>query len=66
MKLREIERELVVSALDLNSGRILTFDETMDRRIMEDVFIGAASVPIGFQPTKVRGTRMTLVDAGVY
>jgi len=38
----------------------------MDKKIMEEVLIGAASVPIGFQPTKVKGKRMTLVDAGVY
>ena len=57
-------RSLTVSAVDLNTGRVVVFDETTPPEDLTKAVISSASIPVAFKPQEIGS--YTLVDGGVF
>lgn len=61
---REIKRQLAILAVDLNTGEIVIFDETMPSKYIWEAVYASSSYPIVFPPTYI--DKKTLVDGGLF
>lgn len=62
------KRQFVLPAVDINSGRVMFFDETTPFDLRPMGLLGSASVPVVFPPvdTQVRGETYTMIDGGTF
>jgi len=62
--LRDIpwKRKIAIQSVDLNTGQVVIFDETVPMEIRNDVVRSSASIPAVFPPVKIDD--MSLVDGG--
>eukprot|EP00347_Sterkiella_histriomuscorum_P008922 403343227 len=58
----KVAKKLVVSAVDVNSGKYITFDETMPFSDLPTAVLASSSIPFLFPPTKFQGH--LLMDGG--
>ena len=61
---REIpwKRKVAIQSVDLNTGQVVIFDETVPMEIRNDAIRSSASIPAVFPPVKIDD--MHLVDGG--
>lgn len=59
-----LKRHVYFQAVDLNTGNVIIFDETIPPEDLAKVIIASASIPIAFEPVQLNG--YTLVDGGLY
>lgn len=57
-------RKLAIQSVDLNTGKVIIFDENTPEDIKSEAVASSASIPGAFSPTYING--MTLVDGGVF
>ena len=62
------KRKIVIPSVDLDSGRVVFYDETAPKEIRQHAILGSMSVPVVFKPidTQIRGQKFTLIDGGTY
>ena len=47
---RKFERHFVTQAVDLDSGEVVVFDETIPKEIMPSVILSTGTMPVFFEP----------------
>ena len=58
------KRKLSIQSVDLNSGSIVIFDETVPEELRSKVILSSASIPSFFPPVEI--DEMQLVDGGTF
>lgn len=61
---KPFKRKLAIQSVDLNTGKVIIFDENTPEDIKSEAVASSASIPGIFSPTLING--MTLVDGGVF
>lgn len=61
---RPFKRKIGIQSVDLNTGKVIIFDENTPEEIKAEAVASSASIPGAFSPTQING--MTLVDGGVF
>jgi predicted acylesterase/phospholipase RssA len=61
---RTFKRKIAIQSVDLNTGKVIIFDENTPDDIRSEAVASSASIPGMFSPTLING--MTLVDGGVF
>lgn len=61
---KQFKRKLAIQSVDLNTGKVIIFDENTPDAIKAEAVASSGSVPGFFSPTLING--MTLVDGGVF
>lgn len=60
-----MRRKVAFQSVNINDGKVYSFDETMDPKLQGETVAASASIPIVFQPTDSIGD-LQLVDGGIY
>lgn len=63
---REFKRGLVLEAVDINTGDIIIFDETISPEHRAWAIIASASIPLVFPPVNQINSHQMLVDGGAF
>lgn len=61
---KTLKRKISIQSVDLITGKVVIFDETVDRSIWEQVLFSSASIPAIFPPVKLG--ELKLVDGGTF
>jgi len=58
-------RKVSFQAVNINDGKIYSFDETLDPKLQGESVVASTSIPVAFAPTSSIGD-LQLVDGGVF
>lgn len=61
---KQIKRKISIQSVDLITGKVVIFDETIPTELIEDVLFSSASIPAVFPPVQIGD--FSLVDGGTF